>query len=186
MLNIKKYIVCIITGLIFTLPNISAKATDEDSFQKIRAGTFVKVMVMEEFSTLTADIEDELKFINTSDMYVYETNAIPKDTIFYGEAEDVLEPVEGKDGAIKILINKMVTPDKKVYKIKGHIYSDNDNYIGGKQTEPIYYRKVPQYNKGLRPFLQVAPLNVFEMGKHTVILPGAELFLIIEEDIKLK
>lgn len=167
------------------LSKVSASET-EQKLLKIREGTFAKVMTRDEFSTLTADIGDEVTFINTQDMYVYETNAIPENTIFYGEIEDIREPVEGKDGSLKILIYKMITPDKKVYRLSGHIYSENDNYIGGKNTQSIYYHKVPHYNQGLKPMLQVAPLNVYEMGKHTVVKPGAELFVIFEKDIILK
>ena len=80
----------------------SAFAADDTEVLKIRKGTFAKVMTLDEFSTLTADTEDEVKFINTQDMYVYETNAIPEGTIFYGEIEDVKEPVKGKDGAFPL------------------------------------------------------------------------------------
>ncbi len=167
----------------------TAKTKDSSSNEnvlKIREGAFAKVMVRDEISTLTADIDDEVTFINTQDMYVYETNAIPENTIFYGEIEDVREPVEGKDGALKISIYKMITPDKKVYKLEGHIYSENDNYIGGKNTAPAYYHKVPHYSSKFRPMLQMAPLNIYEMGKHTVVKPGAELFVIFDKDVILK
>ena len=149
----------LILFLIFSLfgLEVSAEEITSQSGQAIRKGTFIRVMVPEEFSTLTSDIGDELWFLNTQDMFIYETNAIPENTKIYGEIEDIREPVQGRDAAIKILINKMITPDKKVYRIKGHIYSENDNYIGGKQTAPTYYRKVPHYNFRLRPFLHVAP-----------------------------
>ncbi len=163
-----------------------AETSKSENIQKVRAGTFIKVMPREEFSTLTADIGDELIFINVQDMYVYETNAIPQNTIFYGEVEDVREPVAGKDGAIKVAIYKMITPDKKVYRLTGHIYSENENYLGGKDTAPIYYQKVPHYIKGLRPMLQAAPLHIYEQGQHTIIKPGEDLFLILEKDIILK
>lgn len=179
----------IFTGLIIFacfVFNIKVNAEENTQGTIIRQGTFCKVMVPFEFSTLTSDIGDELWFINTQDMYIYETNAIPANTKIFGEVEDVLEPVQGRDGAIKIMIYKMITPDKKVYKIKGHIYSENDNYLGGKETVNTYYRKVPHYTSKLKPVLQAAPLNILEMGKHTVIKPGAELFLIFEEDVKIK
>ena len=160
--------------------------TEVQNVVKVRAGTFLKVMNMAEISTLMADAEDEVIFLNINDMYVYETNVIPANTKIYGEVEEVLEPVEGKDGAIKISIYKMITPDKKVYRVKGHIYTPNQNYIGGRETQPIYYKKTAHYTQGLRPFLKATPLNVFEMGQHTVILPGAELFLILEEDVIAK
>ncbi|MCD7740572.1 MAG: hypothetical protein LUH11_04405 [Candidatus Gastranaerophilales bacterium] len=165
---------------------ITAELSSDENILKIREGAFAKVMVRDEISTLTADIDDEVTFINTQDMYVYETNAIPENTIFYGEIEDVREPVEGKDGALKISIYKMITPDKKVYKITGHIYSENDNYIGGKNTSPAYYHKVAHYSSKIKPILQAAPLNIYEMGKHTVIKPGAELFVVFDKDVILK
>ena len=176
-------VVSILTGFVFAT---SAIAEEDYNFQKIRSGTFIKVMTLNEFSTLTADTDDEVKFINTQDMYVYETNAIPEGTIFYGEIEDVKEPVEGKDGALKIAIKKMITPDKKVYKLNAHIYNENDNYIGGRNTASVYYHKTPYYIQGYKPILKVAPLNIYEMGKHTVVKPGAELFVIFEDDVILK
>lgn len=187
MVNIKKIIAGIFIIFLFII-NSSEKvyATETKGSLKIREGTFIKVIVPIEFSTLTSDIGDEVWFLNGQDMYIYETNVIPENSKFYGEIEDLLEPVQGRDGAIKIQINKLITPDKKVYKIKGHIYNENDNYIGGKETSSVYYRKVPHYSQKLKPFLQVAPLNVLEMGRHTVVKPGAELFLIIEEDLEVK
>ena len=184
MKMLKKIFVFIIF-IIFACINIS-NAQENKEVQKIREGTFAKVMVLEEFSSLNADIGDKLKFINTEDMYIYETNAIPKNTIFYGEVEDVREPVEDKDGAVKVLIYKMETPDKKIYDINAHIYSENENYLGGKTTESIYYRKVPHYNQNLRPFLQAAPLHILEMGKHILIKSGEEMFIIFDKDVYLK
>lgn len=174
----KKILSIFVFAVLFILSAVYAEET-----AKVRSGTFLKVMNLNEISTLMSDAEDEVVFLNTQDMYVYETNVIPANTKVYGEIEEVLEPVQGRDGALKISVYKMITPDKKVYRVKGHIYSENENYIGGKYTAAIYYRKVAHYNHGLKPMLQVAPLNVLEMGKHTVILPGAELFVILEEDI---
>lgn len=181
-----KILIILIIGISFILSNLNLKVNSEDVTEKLRAGTFLKVVPTDEISTLTADIDDEYKFISIADMYVYETNAIPQNTVFYGRVEDVLEPVTGRDGALKIEIYKIITPEEKVYKVKGHIYSENDNYIGGKQTAPVVYRKVPHYNNILRPYLKMAPLNIYAMGEHTIIKPGSEIFVILDEDIILK
>lgn len=178
-------IILAIFCLIGILAILKVKAEDKE-VQKLRAGTFVKVISREEINTLSADVEDAVTFINLQSMYVYETNAIPENTIFYGEVEDVREPVEGRDGAIKIAINKMITPEKKVYKIKAHLYGENENYIGGNKTPIKYYHKLYNHSKGFRPMLQVVPLNINEFGKHTIIKPGTEFFIIIEDDIILK
>lgn len=185
MKKIRNLIACIFF-MLFAASFVSVNAEESSSFLQIRKGTFVKVVVPIEFSTLSADVGDELFFINTQDMYIYETLVLPENTKIYGEVEEVFEPIAGKDASIKVLINKMITPDRKVYKVKGHIYSENDNYLGGKETQPIYYRKVPHYTQRLRPMLQAAPLNVYEMGKHTIVKPGAELFVIIEDDVQIK
>ena len=181
---LKKLFLLFISLVCLTL--LAVHAVDEQQSVAIKAGTFIKVLNLNEFSSLMADADDELMFLNTQDMYIYETNVIPENTRIYGVVEEVLEPVEGKDGAIKVSIYKMITPDKKVYRVKGHIYSENNNYIGGKETASIYYKKVPHYNFGMKPMLQAVPLNVFEMGKHTVVMPGAELFVILEEDVIAK
>ncbi len=181
-----KNILLILIFLVVMFLGIKINAQETESVQKLRAGMFIKVLVTDELSTLTADVGDEVSFINIQDLYLYETNAVPKNTIIYGEVEDVLEPVQGRDGAVKILITKMITPDKKVYKFKGHIFTENDNYLGGNPTQSVYYRKVPHYTVGLRPHLQAAPLNVLEMGRHTIIKPGAELFVVLEEDVAIK
>ena len=186
MKKILKIIVLTLIILINVQSNKAAEDTAESNPAIILAGTFIKVNNPADFSSLISDIEDELLFINLNDMYIYETNVIPKNTKVYGEVEDILEPIEGRDGAIKIKIYKLETPDKKIYNVKGHIYSENDNYIGGKETQAVYYRKVPFYNHRIKPILKVVPLNVLEMGKHTVVKAGEELFVIIEEDIKAK
>ena len=173
----------IILFIMLFLPFCSAA---EDELQIIKSGIFVKVISAEEINTLIADKDDVVKFINSQDIYIYETNAIPQNTIFYGVVEEVREPVLGTDASIKICINKMVTPDNKEYEIKGHIYTPNGNYIGGKTTSSMYYHKLYNHSKGFRPMLQVVPLNVYEQGKHTVIRAGNEFFILIEEDIILK
>ena len=161
-------------------------SAEEDELQMVKSGMFVKVMSAEEINTLVADKDDVVKFINLQDMYVYETNVIPENTVFYGIVEDVREPVRGTDGAIKIFINKMITPDNQEYEIKGHIYTPNANYIGGKTTSSMYYHKLYNHSRGFRPMLQVVPLNILEQGRHTVIRAGSEFFIVIEEDIILK
>ena len=181
-------ILAIVFVMFLSLIGLSVYSDDTtiESEQSIRQGTFIKVMVPVEISTLESDIGDEVWFLNTQDMYIYETNAIPKNSKIYGIVEDVREPVRGRDGAIKIIINKIITPDKKIYNCLGHIYTDNDNYIGGAETISTYYRKVPHYNFRIRPYLQVAPMKVYEIGRHTVIKPGSEYFVILEEDVQLK
>ena len=117
----KKILLLLITFSFFLFNSVKAEE-DFSDVQKVRSGTFLKVLNLAEISTLMADAEDEVMFLNLNDMYVYENKVFPANTKIYGEVEEVLEPVAGRDAAIKISIHKMITPDKKVYKVKGHIY----------------------------------------------------------------
>ena len=176
----------LISILVMMISFFATTVNAEDEVQKLRAGAFFKALNVSEISTFLHDMEDEIVFINAQDLYVFETNAIPENSKIYGLVEDILEPIQGRNGAIKILIYKIITPDKKVYRVKGHVYTENDNYIGGEQTQSIYYKKTPYYMQGIRPILKATPLNIFEMGKHTVLNPGSELFIILDEDMILK
>ena len=151
----------------------------------IREGTFIKVTVPYEISTLLYDKGDRVCVYNSSDIYLYETNALPEGSVICGFVEDLLEPVQGRNAAIKIRMTKVTTPDKRIYDIDAYLYSPNNNYFGGEETPPAYYQKVPHYSTCYKPMLQFAPINVFEQGIHTVIKPGSELLLILNQPLEI-
>lgn len=168
----------------FTL-NLSF-AAEEYSPVVIKKGAFLKALNLVEISTVLADIGDEVSFISPIDMFVGEINAVPQDTKFYGHIEDIKEPVQGTNGAIKIKIDKMITPNRRTIPLNAYIYSQNDNYIGGELTPAKYYHRMPHYTQGWGGgVLQYTPSNVRFFGQHTLIKPGAELLIIINEDLKI-
>ena len=151
----------------------------------IREGTFIKVTVPNEISTLLYDKGDKVCVYNSTDVYLYETNAIPEGSVICGYVEDLLEPVQGRNAAIKIRMTKIITTDKRIYDIDAYIYSPNNNYFGGEETPPAYYQKVPHYSTCYKPMLQYAPINVYQPGTHTVIKPGSELLLILNQPAEI-
>lgn len=182
----RKQLLILTLSVLCLLSLFSVKAFSQTQNIIIKKGTFLKVMSERQISTQEADIDDEVSFINTYDMYVEDVNAIPQNSVFYGTIEDVKEPVQGTNGALKIKINKFITPDKRTVPVDGYIYNENDNYIGGELTAPMYYSKTPHYIEGFGGgVLQYAPVDIRHPGKHTVIKPGAELFLILNSDLKI-
>lgn len=152
----------------------------------LKEGTFIKVVNLREINSSVADIGDRVEFLNKSDMFMGEFNAIPANSKFRGKIVDIREPVQGNNGAIKIQINEIETPDNLFYYPEAFIYSANDNYLGGEQTPVLYYRKVPHYQKGYKNgMLQYAPTNILEQGKPTKIKAGSELFVIFLKDLKI-
>ena len=184
----KKFIKIFTLVALFTFAiNISkADIYDNQVPVIIKKGTFVRVMSQREISTATSDIGDEVSFINTTDMYVNDTNAIPQNSILYGAIEDLKEPVQGTNAAMKIKITKIVTPSRKIISVNGYVSGSDDNYIGGELTSPLYYNKMPHYTAGWRGgVLQYAPLNIRSQGQHTTIKAGNEFFVVIMDDLKI-
>ncbi len=184
MKNILSLIICLIS-LTLTQLNVSAQNVQTGS-QFIQKGTFIRGITPTEISTSTNDIGDEVVFINTSDMYLENTNAIPRGSKLTGVVEDIREPVQGTNAAIKIKIDTITTPDKRTLKTEAYVFGDNDNYLGGEITPPLYYHKIPHYTKGWNEgVLQYTPSNVRGFGQHKTIKAGSEVFIILNDNLKI-
>lgn len=109
------------------------------------AGTFIPVLNTQEISTETCPEGYKVKFIATNDLYMYETNIIPRDTEFYGYIEKIHEPVVGTNASMRIKITKIVMKDGFEIPVKGYLYSSNDNLIGGELTPPAEWVRMPHY-----------------------------------------
>ena len=173
--------------VLFFLLSASQMMHTAQAAQKISAGTFIKAAPLAEINSAIADKGDSAAFINLYDMYIYETNVLPANTIFYAVIDEVREPVPGRNASIKMSVSKMVLPDNRVYKIKGRVCSaSGKDYTGGETAQAAYYRKVYHHSYRLRPFLQIAPLNISGQGRHVIIRPGSEYFILLEDDIILE
>ena len=74
------------------LPNVQINLRDYHGII-IPEGTFVPVMNTQEISTQSCDEGYKVKFICTNDLFLHDTNIIPKDTEFYGYIEKINSPI---------------------------------------------------------------------------------------------
>ena len=154
-------------------------------------GTLVKIYNVKELSSALLDEGDEVTMLNAFDVYMGETNLIPEKTVFYGNIEKLREPVQGTNAEITIHITKMVTPDGIPYNISGYVSANgSDTSIGGGRTPALYYTKMPHYTgwrmtKWKVGAAQYCETNTRQFGTHTIIKPGAELFLILQDNFDL-
>ena len=133
----------VILGLIFftscvqadELPNVQLDIRDYDAIE-IPAGTFIPVMNTQEISTQYCSEGYKVKFIATNDMYLHDTNIVPRGTEFYGYIEKINAPVVGTNAAMKIKITKMIYKDGYEVPVRGYLYTSNDNIFGGELTPP--------------------------------------------------
>ena len=150
-------------------------------------GTFIPVMTTQEISTQTCPEGYKVKFIATNDLFMYETNIIPRNTEFFGYIEKINEPVIGTNSSMKIKITKMVMSDGFEIPVKGYLYTSNDNLIGGELTPPAQWEKVPHYQSRFQGIswnhrsatLQIRPGATRTMGVHTRIPAGDQQMIIL-------
>ena len=158
---------------------------------ELNAGTFVPVINTAEVSTLNCDEGYKVKFIATSDLYLYDTTVIPRETEFYGYIDEIHEPVVGTNASMKIKINKMVFPDGFESPVSAYIYTTNNNIIGGELTPPAEWVKIPHYQKAFfsmrskAPTLQIRPGNKRQMGTHIKVKTGERCFIVLIEPLMI-
>lgn len=151
------------------------------------AGTFIPVLNTQEISTETCPEGYKVKFIATNDLYMYETNIIPRDTEFYGYIEKIHEPVVGTNASMRIKITKIVMKDGFEIPVKGYLYSSNDNLIGGELTPPAEWVRMPHYQDRFQGIgwihrgatLQMRPGGTRMMGVHTSIPVGDQQIIVL-------
>lgn len=154
---------------------------------ELPAGSFIPAISTQDISTQYCPEGYKVKFIATNDLYMYDTNIIPKGTEFYGYVEEIHEPVVGTHASMKIKITKLVLQDNFELPIKGYIHTSNDNIIGGGITNPAKYVKIPHYQQAFQgnfwisrgPTLQIKPAGKRLMGEHTRINAGEDVIIVI-------
>lgn len=164
------------------------KLRDYDEYS-IPAGYFISVMPLQEFSTAYTEEGEQLKFITTNDIFLFNKNVIPRGTKLTGYIEKKNEPIRGTNASMKVFINKMYLSDGFEIPIKAYINTANNNIIGGELTEPETYNKVPHFQRWSmhRTYgvLQYVPGDKRRMGEHVTISSGANLKIVLVEPINM-
>lgn len=147
---------------------------------ELPAGTFIQVINLKEFSTKYCDESTRVSFAATNDTFMQEMKLIPKGTIFYGFIEKMNEPIVGTNASMVVKITKMVLPDGFGIPIKGYIYTNNGNLIGGGMTAPLKWHKQPHFQQGFGiGTIMYVPGPERKMGEHLTVAAGAELLIVL-------
>lgn len=146
---------------------------------ELAKGTFIPVISSQEISTEYCDEGAPVRFISTNDLYLYNTNIIPKNTEFFGYVEKVNEPIIGTNASMMVKITKLRLIDGYELPVRGYILANNSTLIGGELTEPATYDKKASYRQGFKTMIGYAPGASRKMGEHTVIASGADLLIVL-------
>lgn len=184
----KKFLTLIFTLLCSTVFAAEVNLREYDEFD-IPAGTHIPVISLQEFSTAYCEEGDGVKFITSSDIYLYNKNVIPQGTKLTGFIEKKNEPIIGTNAAMKVFVNKMYLPDGYEIPIKSYIYTANNNTIGGELTPPAKYIRMPHYQRWsmfrAMGVLQCVPGGERKMGEHVTISAGANLLVVLVAPIHM-
>ena len=184
----KKFLTLIFTLLCSTVFAAEVNLREYDEFD-IPAGTHIPVISLQEFSTAYCEEGDSVKFITSSDIYLYNKNIIPQGTKLTGFIEKKNEPIIGTNAAMRVFVNKMYLPDGYEIPIKSYIYTANNNTIGGGLTPPAKYISMPHYQRWsmfrAMGVLQCVPGGERKMGEHVTISAGANLLVVLVAPIHM-
>lgn len=169
------------TGIVKSeeLDNVQLDLRGYDTIQ-IPEGTFIPVMNAQEISTQYCSEGYKVSFVVTNDLYMYDTNIVPKETVINGYIEKINDPVIGTNAAMKIRVSSMVYPDGVEVPIKGYLYNANNNTFGGEMSEPVKYHTVAQRQVKVHYItLQHRPSKERKMGVHTTIPSGSNEIVVL-------
>ena len=177
----------LILCLLIISPNIQAQEMQDVQLNmrgysavELPEGTFIPVMNAQEISTQYCSEGYKVKFIVTNDLYMHDTNIIPKDTQIYGYIEKINDPVVGTNAAMKIRASKLVYANGVEIPIKGYLYNSNNNIFGGGLSQPEKYIKMAQRQQKVHyTTLQIRPGQGRKMGEHTTIPSGSNEIVVL-------
>lgn len=150
---------------------------------KLTNGTFIPVINSQEISTANVDIGSKVNFLTTTDLYLYDVNIIPQNSVFSGHIEKLNEPITGTNASMIIKVDKLTLRDGFEMPVDGYIYSPNNNLIGGELTDPETYDKKASYREGFYTMTGYVPGPTRKMGEHKVIASGADLIIILKSPL---
>ena len=181
----------IILGLLLLTVSVFAsepvlKGYDE---YQIPSGYHIPIMSLQEFSTAYTEEGEELNFVTTNDIFLFDKKVIPQGSKLKGYIDKKNEPIRGTNASMKVFLNKMYLTDGFEIPIKAYISTSNDNLIGGELTAPETYDRIPHYQRWtmFRAFgvLQAVPGAQRKMGEHITISSGANLVMVLVAPINM-
>lgn len=150
----------------------------------LEQGFFSKGILQYQISTAISNPGDTVEFISPLDLQLNEVDIFPKNTKFFGSVVSVQKPIQGKNGLIFIVIDRIVFPDGTEVPVVAHLDTKNHNgIIGGELTQRVGFRKVPHYVERLNDYSQFVPTGPRQMGVDTILKPGEEWVIVLDKKI---
>lgn len=184
--------ICILILIFFNFFSGAAfngKAFGAAEFQDstvISKGVMIQSYPVKTITTAALNEGDFVYFINPSDLWVYETKVLPKNTYFRGYVEMLKMPVKGVNAAIIIRITEAILPNGKITRMAASVTQNGNEQLGGTLTPPASYNKMVHPREGQywkrAGVLQYVPSGEYEMGMHLTLPTNEKVYIRLDED----
>lgn len=179
----------VILSTVFCIKNPYIRAFSAAVFEngtKISKGVMFQAYPTKTLSTAALNEGDIVYFINPTDLWVYETNVLPKNTYYRGYVKMLKMPVKGINAAIVIKITEAILPDGSIKKMDATVTQNGTEQIGGSLTPPASYNKIVHPREGMywkrAGVLQYVPSGEYEMGLHITLPTSDALYIMLDEE----
>lgn len=165
----------------------SSEMLRAQEYVQLNKGAFVLVYAKKVLSSATMQEGDQVYFVSPADIWVNETNIIPKNAVFVGYISMLKMPIKGVNAAFSIKITNIILPQGSVRNFAGTISNGSSDIIGGELTPPASYKKtIHPYKSRLKwsGTTQWIPSGEYEFGEHSAITPTQKMFVVLDEPYK--
>lgn len=176
--------IILLTTLVMIFISAIYGSTQAYGTVSLEKGAFVLVESKKVLSTETLQEGDRVYFIAPADVWVNETNIVPKNSVFVGYVSMLKMPIKGVNAALSIKITHIVLPDGTTKEFSGRISNGSSDILGGELTPPASYNKMTHLYQTRWKWsgtTQWVPSGEYEYGQHRGIEPGQKLFVIVDE-----
>ncbi len=163
---------------------ISILSTSAQNMVKLDKGAFVLVNAKKVLSTETLQEGDRVYFVSPADVWVNETNIVPKNSVFVGYVSMLKMPIKGVNAAISFKITHIILPDGTTREFEGRISNGTSDILGGELAPPASYNKMAHLYQSRWHWsgtTQWVPSGEYEYGQHRGVAPGQKLFIILDK-----
>lgn len=177
----KRIVLTIILAAVFIFNFLPSESTDSLC---LKEGAFVLVHATKKFTTETLQEGDAVYFVVPSDVWLDETNIVPKNSIFSGYVSMLKMPVKGVNAALSVKITNITLPDGSTKVFSGRLTNGKSDVIGGELTPPASYNKMTHLYQSRMHWsgtTQWVPSGEYEYGQHRGVVPGQNLFVVLDE-----
>lgn len=151
------------------------------------AGALLKGTILNQMSSVSSKIGDEVYFLIPFDVKIGKITCIPKKSLITGHVINVERAKPGRNGLVQIKFEHIKFPDGWGAPLVARIWTEQrDGIIGGEATKRNDLKKVVHYIEDIGAVAQLVETGERVMGQEKIIKAGTELVIVLDNNLEVK